>query len=247
MQVKAALNGGRTRGESPTVPLTPEEIAEQAAQATALGAVAVHAHARTPAGAQTIHPDDVAAVVRAVRRRDPAVVLGTTTGLWTCSGHAERMRLVRGWPDDALPDFASVAYQEEGADEVAGLVLARGMVLESAVWSHDDVPALLASPLLHDNARVLIEPEAADPDEAVALCRDIAARLRTGGVRCPLLYHGFDATAWPVVAAARADGVQTRIGLEDTVLGPDGTPAGNASMVAAALGAHGHERRPRLR
>ena len=44
--------------------------------------------------------------------------------------------------------------------EAAELVVARGMILESAVWSMADVPALLASATLHQNVRVLIEPGA---------------------------------------------------------------------------------------
>lgn len=143
MFLKAAVNGGRTRSEAPTVPLTPEEIALEAAKSVALGAAVVHAHARTADGGQSIHPDDVAAMVRAVRAADPSIIIGTTTGLWTCSGHEERMRFVSGWPDGALPDFASVAFSEEGAAEAAQLVLSRGIVLESAVWSMDDVPSLL--------------------------------------------------------------------------------------------------------
>lgn len=235
MILKAAINGGRDRSETATVPLSAAEIGAAAARAHALGAVVVHAHARTPDGGQTIDPDQVGAMVRAVRAADPAVVFGTTTGLWTCSGHDERMALVGSWPQDALPDYASAAFSEEGAAETAELILARGMVLESAVWSPADVPALLASPTLHRNVRILIEPEVEDAEEAVAMCRSIAATLRRAGVGCPLLYHGYDATAWPVLRAAAEDGVESRIGLEDVLHLADGTAAGNEEQLAAAM------------
>jgi uncharacterized protein (DUF849 family) len=235
MLLKAAINGGRTREEFPSVPLTPEQIARESAAALDAGADVVHAHARTPDGAQTIAPEHVAAMVRAFRAAVPAGVIGTTTGLWTCSGHEERMRLIAAWPEDALPNFASVAFSEDGAAAAAELVLARGMVLESAVWSMGDVPALLASPTLHRNVRILIEPEVEDADEAVAACRAIAARLREAGVTAPILYHGFDATVWPVVRAALEDGCETRVGLEDGLTLADGSPAGgNVELVAAA-------------
>ena len=185
MFLKAAINGGRTHEENPAVPITLEEIVRDSAQAFASGANVVHAHARTADGAQTIHPDDIGSLVRAVRAASPEVIIGTTTGLWTCSGHDERLRLVEAWPEDALPDFASVAYSEEGAAETAELILRKGMVLESAVWSMDDVPALLASSTLHQNVRILIEPEDEDPEDAVAVCRTIAAALREHGVTAP--------------------------------------------------------------
>jgi len=162
-------------------------------------------------------------------------VIGTTTGLWTVASHEERMAHVAAWPADALPDFASVAFCEQGAAEAASLVLERGMVLESAVWSMADVPALLASPTLHENVRVLIEPETEDSDEAVAQCREIAAVLREGGVTAPILYHGYDETVWPVVEAAIADGCETRIGFEDGVLLPDGRPARHNEQLIAAV------------
>lgn len=235
MFLKAAINGGRTRSESPTVPLTPEEIAIEASRAIALGASVVHAHARTPDGGQSIHPDEVGAMVRAVRAHDPSVIIGTTTGLWTCSGHDERMRLVSDWPEDALPDFASVAFSEEGAAEAAELIVSRGIVLESAVWSVDDVPALLAASTLHQNVRILIEPETEHPDHAVTECREIAGALRDAGVTCSILYHGLEASTWPVLRAAIDDGVEARIGLEDVTVDHSGQAADNATMIINAL------------
>lgn len=239
MFLKAAINGGRTRTEHPAVPLTPEEIAADTAAVLSSGADVVHFHVRTADGGQTIEPDALADVLRAIRSAAPAAVVGTTTGLWTCSGPQERYDLVKAW--EVLPDFASVAFSEEGAAETAALVTARGMTLESAVWSTDDVPALLASPTLADNARILIEPMDEDPDTAVAHAREMAARIRAAGVGCPLLYHGEAATTWPVLRAAVHDGHQIRIGFEDGVHLPDATPAGrNADLVTAAraLAAH---------
>lgn len=234
MFLKAALNGGRSRADHPATPVTPEQIAADSAAALAAGADVVHVHARTPDGAQTIDPATVAAVVTAVHEAVPGSVVGTTTGLWTVADHAERMASVRAWAP--APDFASVAYREPGADEVAELIVERGIELESAVWSLDDLDALLASRVLHHNVRVLVEPEVEDPDAAVAVCREAARRLREAGVTCPVLYHGEDATVWPVLRAAAEDGAQARIGLEDGTELPDGSTApDNLALVRAAL------------
>ncbi|MFE2943483.1 3-keto-5-aminohexanoate cleavage protein [Streptomyces sp. NPDC059255] len=233
MFLKAAVNGGRLRTEHPAVPLTPAELAADVLAVTAAGADVVHLHVRDEADGQTIRPDALAEVLRAVRAAAPGAVVGTTTGLWTCSGPEERFALVEAW--DVLPDFASVAFGEEGAAETAALVVARGMELESAVWSLDDVPALLASPTLHRNVRILIEPMDEDPDTAVAHARAMADAVLAAGVTCPILYHGEEATVWPVLRAALADGRQARIGFEDGMELPDGTTApDNRALVAAA-------------
>ena len=233
--IKAAVNGGREHTETPLVPLSVEEIAAEAAASVRAGANVVHAHARTPDGGQTIDPEHIAAMVRAVREQDPTIVVGTTTGLWTCAGHDDRMNKIRSWETEWLPDFASVAFCEEGAAEAAQAVVDRGMILESAVWSMDDIPALLASPTLHLNVRVLIEPLAEDPDQAVRDCREMAAALRAGGVTAPLLYHGLEGTTWPVVRAAIEDGVEVRVGIEDVVSDERGEIASNSVQVAEAF------------
>ncbi|MEU6538473.1 3-keto-5-aminohexanoate cleavage protein [Streptomyces sp. NPDC047000] len=234
MFLKAAVNGGRSKTEHPAVPLTPRELAADTAAVLAAGADVVHLHVRDRDGGQTIEPGALAEVLREVRAVAPGAVVGTTTGLWTCSGPEERYDLVKSW--DVLPDFASVAFSEEGAAETASLVVARGMVLESAVWSLDDVPALLASPTLGANVRILIEPMDEDPDTAVDHARAMAGRIRAAGVTCPLLYHGEADTTWPVLAAAVEDGHQARIGFEDGLHLPDGALArDNADLVRAAL------------
>jgi len=234
MLIKAAVNGGRSRDEHPAIPLTPAQIAVAAIDSVAAGADVVHAHARTAEGGQTIAPDEISRMIAAVRELSSSVAVGTTTGLWTCSSHLERMRLIEAWPADLLPDFASVAFCEEGAAEAAELVRDRGMVLESAIWSLADVPALLAASTLHENVRILIEPEDEDPQVAVAHARSMAARIREAGVTVPLLYHGYDQTAWDLVRAAIEDGAETRVGFEDMLALDVGEAADTAAMVRRA-------------
>lgn len=51
----------------------------------------------------------------------------------------------------------------------------------------------------------------------------------------PVLLHGQDGGAWPVLRLAGTLGLDTRIGLEDTLLLPDGGPArDNAQLIRAA-------------
>ncbi|NYJ76564.1 3-keto-5-aminohexanoate cleavage protein [Allobranchiibius huperziae] len=233
MFIKAAINGG-TPSTVAAVPITPQQIALDVKRTRAAGADVVHFHARTGTGAQSIAPALLAQTITEIRSAAPDVMIGTTTGLWCTNGPTDRLEQIKNWT--ILPDFASVAFCEEGAAETAQLILDRGMILESAVWSVDDIPALLASrDTLEANVRVLIEPMDDDADGAVEHAREIAARLLAAGVKCPLLYHGEGDTVWPVLRAALTDGHQIRIGFEDGLLLPDGSPAdSNVALIQAA-------------
>jgi uncharacterized protein (DUF849 family) len=234
MFLKAAINGGRTRDDHPAVPLSLQDIVDDCRRTVAAGADVVHTHTFAVNGQQSIEPTDIAALVSAVRRGAPGHSVGTTVGLWTCDGHEDRMTKIRKW--SAYPDFVAVAFSEDGADEAASLLVDFGIELESAVWSLQDIPALLGSQTLHRNVRILIEPQVHDANEAVTVCREAARLIRAAGVRCPLLYHGDGPTVWPVFRAAIEDGAQVRVGFEDGIELPDGTIANdNVALVEAAV------------
>ena len=62
----------------------------------------------------------------------------------------------------------------------------------------------------------------------------ITAELVPAGV--PQMWHGYGQRTWEVLAGAQAAGVDTRVGLEDVRVLPDGrSAADNAQLVAAAL------------
>src|ERR1700721_2665578 len=76
------------------------------------------------------------------------------------------------------------------------------------------------------------------PVTPAELARDAALpALDSSAVRgLPRLLHGEGDSCWPLVAQAAREGLPTRIGLEDTLAGPDGRPAsGNAELVRCAL------------
>ena len=79
---------------------------------------------------------------------------------------------------------------------------------------------------------VEVEPGTNDPIQAAAV---IGRVLEGSGIHLPRVQHGHDAAAWPLLEDAVAHGYDVRIGLEDTLLLPDGTRApGNADLVTAA-------------
>ncbi|MCZ7439058.1 3-keto-5-aminohexanoate cleavage protein [Micromonospora sp. WMMC241] len=227
--VKACLNGGRRPDEHPAVPLTAAELAADAARCARAGVAAVHVHPRDDDGAESLDPSVIAAAVGAVRATRPGLPVGVSTGAWIIPDPAERVAAVRAWT--VLPDFASVNAHEPGAVAVAAALHERGVMVEAGLWTQAAVDAWRRWPT--PTGRVLVECMAESVEVALA---DAAAILAALPDRCPpVLLHGEGPATWPVLGEAVRRGLATRIGLEDTLLLPDGTTApDNAALVAAA-------------
>lgn len=233
MLLKAALNGARPPAAHPALPITPEQLAAAAASSVAAGAAALHLHARDAAGRESLDADDVARALAAVRAACPGVPVGVSTGAWIEPDLERRLALIAAW--SARPDFASVNLQEDGALAVARALLASGVGVEAGLASAADAELLAASGLAHRCLRVLIEPAEQDLAAARATVAAIIRALDRGQVAPARLLHGEDAVAWAMLRDAAALGYDTRVGLEDVVLLPDGAPApDNAALVAAA-------------
>jgi hypothetical protein len=72
--------------------------------------------------------------------------------------------------------------------------------------------------------------------DAVPIADEILHALDEAGVTAPRLLHGEGAGCWPLVAHAGRLGLATRIGLEDTTVGPDGrSVTDNAELVRLGL------------
>lgn len=234
MLVKACLNGSRLPGEHPALPVRAEQVAEDAVAVVEAGAGALHVHAKDDRGVDTLDAAAVAAVLAAVRHRLPSTPVGVTTGAWTLPDPAQRVATVRAWP--ALPDFASVNWHESGAPELAAALLERGVGVEAGLFTPAAVQAWLTWPRRAQCLRVLLEV-ADDPPEgdAVAAARALVAALGADAAGVPVLLHGEGTSCWPVLREAVRLGLDIRVGLEDVLVLPDGSPApGNAELVRAA-------------
>jgi len=233
--VQACLNGARTSGYHPALPLTAEAMAGDAAACVAAGAGELHVHPLGLDGRETLDAATVADTILALRRTCPGTLLGVSTGHWIEQGDSRTLAAISSW--QVRPDYASVNLEEAGAGAVMELLHRRGIGIEAGTGSIADVERLAGSPVGRQVLRVLIEVCEQDVRQAVAKADAIAAALEQAEIGRPLLLHGLDATVWPLVAIAAERRWSTRVGLEDGRSLPDGTVAGhNSDMVAAAVG-----------
>ncbi len=231
--LQACLNGSRSPREHHHLPVRPEELAKAAADSTAAGATDLHLHPKAPDGTDSLDPHLVAATLRAVRAAAPTTPVGITTNAWTAPDARTRTTAIRAWT--VLPDHATVTWHQPGAEDITRALLDRGIAVEAVLHSGTDADEqFLRSPLRHHvlrvHARVTDRTARGAPRTAEALLE----RLRPATV--PVLLHGQAAGAWPVFDLATRRGLDTRIGLEDTLQLPDGQIAADtAELVTAAL------------
>jgi uncharacterized protein (DUF849 family) len=232
--VKACLNGSRRPGEHPGLPVTAEQLAMAARAAADAGAFAVHVHPRGPDGEQTFDAGPCGEAVAAIRAACPGLPVGLSTAAWIEPDPARRLALIAAW--DPRPDFVSVNLHEAGSAELVRALPRLGIGVEAGLWT-----ALAARRLVDDRLatlclRVLVEPMDAEPHAALVTVAAVDAVLDEAAIGLQRVYHGRDATAWPVLEAMLARRRDVRVGLEDVLTLPDGRPArDNAELVAAAL------------
>lgn len=229
--VKACINGARTPDQHPGLPVTPEQLAAEAVAAHQAGAKAVHMHPKGADGVDSLLPAEVDAAVAAVRHAAPGLPLGVTTGFWALPDAQQRLRAVQSW--NVLPDFTSLNWHEPGSPELAEVLLGRGLGVEVGIFHAEAAQSWAASDVAQHCMRVMIELGA---DGDVTTADELLAMVAAAGSPAPILLHGLDESCWPLLEHAGVRGVQTRIGMEDTLSLPDGgTASGNAALVSAAV------------
>jgi uncharacterized protein (DUF849 family) len=226
MAVEACMNGGRTRDDHPAVPVSPEELAADALAVRRAGAFAVHVHPRDARGAQTLAAGACERAVAAIRAAAPAMAVGVSTSAAIDPDPFARAAAVSSWRQ--RPDFVSVNVSELGWAGIVRAALHAGIGVEAGLATPAAAEELLRSPFTHQLLRALVEVERGVEDPRAI------AQLIPDGV--PQLWHGYGERTWEVLAAAADAGVDTRVGLEDVLVLPDGREAtDNAELTAAAV------------
>ena len=235
MLLQAALNGPFLKTDHAAMPVSVEELICDAVACVAAGARAMHLHPRDRAGHERLDAEVVDEVVIKVRTAC-GVPVGVSTGAWIEPDFQHRLALIRAW---RAPDYASVNLSEPGATQIMQILIAGGIGIEAGVWTVQDAERLGASGLGQQVTRILVEPgEEQVGDSAAAalkLVEDIHTTLDRFDLTVPRLQHGDGKVTWVLLTDAIRRGVDTRVGLEDTLYEPDGErTTGNAALVNAA-------------
>lgn len=216
--LQACLNGSRTAEEHPALPLTPERLAEDAADVAALGVTSVHLHPRDVIGAPTLVGPEVATTIATVRAAVPGIEISVSTSV-----PGNRTALIASWGPLAAgrPDIASVHVGEPGWRELAQALHQVNVAVELVVAAPVPLGEL---PLSAQRITVTATAQTAE-----TLLRQVEP------LGLPILLHGRDADAWTVFTYAATLEHHVRMGLEDTLHMPDGRRAkNNAELVAMA-------------
>jgi uncharacterized protein (DUF849 family) len=234
MIVQACINGARQPDYHPELPISIGDVVREAAACIKAGASELHVHVRDGSGRESLHPDSVAATMRALRQELPGTLIGISTGAWIEDDEPVRLSMIQNWAD--LPDHASVNLGENGAFDVMRALTAKGIAIEAGLGSVADAHKLLALDSSSYLLRVLVEVVDQEVERAIHESRRIIELLASSRSRKSVLMHGFDGTVWPLVNLAAERGYSTRVGFEDGSELPDGSVAdSNSELVAAAV------------
>ncbi|WP_433264292.1 3-keto-5-aminohexanoate cleavage protein [Actinosynnema sp. CS-041913] len=230
--LQACLNGARVPDSHPALPVTPQQLAADAAALVALGVTHFHLHPRDVVGLEVLAGPEVATAVSVVRALVPRAELGVTTAAWIQPDPVRRAELVEGWAglSAGRPDVASVNVHEDGWLDTVAALQAANIGIELGVFHEEAARTLVRAGLPDGTRRILAEVQ---PGETTTEADALLRLLEPLGA--PILLHGEDDSAWPVLDHAARLELDTRIGLEDTLLNPDGTRTrDNAELVAYA-------------
>lgn len=240
--IAVAPNGARrTKADHEAIPLTPDEIASEAVRCVEVGATVLHLHVRDANGRHSLDAALYRAAMTAVRRvvGDRLVIQVTTEQAGRYSA-AEQMALLR----ELRPPATSIAIREihgEGIDErEVGTFLAwarrERIAIQYILYS-----AREARRLVDMQRRGIVLEER--PNALFVLGRYSAGQRSDPLAVLPFVdgwppespwsLCAFGATEARCMAAALALGGHARVGFENNLILPNGTPAtSNADLVA---------------
>lgn len=241
--VCVAPNGARRmKHDHGAVPLTPDELAREAAKCTDAGATVIHLHVRDAAGAHTLDAYAYRAAMSAIAREvgDRLVVQVTTEAVGRYSPH-EQIAVI----EELVPEAASVALREivaSASDEAPASKFfawarARGVGLQHIVYSAEEAQRLVGlvrrGIVADERPHALFvlgrhsNPQLGSPD-------DLAAFVDVWPADWPWSVCAFGRTELACLTRAIELGGHVRVGFENNVWRPDGELAtDNAENVAA--------------
>lgn len=253
--ITAALTGVlATRRQSPAIPYTAEEIAEEARRSADEGAAIVHIHARNPDGSPAWDVESFRQIDEQVRRRCPDLIINYSTGGVGFEREQRIAHISQLRPDMAALNMGSMnyaIYSEKQKTFYHDHVFANPFgdirfFLErmNEVGTRPELECFDTGHI--NNAHPLIDLGLLRPPYQFSLIMGVL-----GGIPATTkhLVHQVDALPagaswqvvaigarhWPMIAAAISMGGHIRVGLEDNLyLAPGVLAQSNGALVAKA-------------
>jgi len=260
----AVTGSGNSVGKHPSIPVTPEEIADAAIEAAKAGAAIAHIHVREPgSGAASRRIELYREVVDRIRESDTDVVINLTTGMGgdlflgsdehpldlsddtDCVGQVERMKHV----EQLLPEICSMDCGSFNYDEGNYVYVSTPGMLRLGAQRLQGIgvkPELEVFDLGHLSfAKQMLEEGLLDHPPLFQIClgirwgaeadtRNFVAMVDQLPAGAKWAGFGVGALEMPMVAQAILLGGNVRVGLEDNLYLERGVFASNTQLVERA-------------
>jgi 3-keto-5-aminohexanoate cleavage enzyme len=238
--ITVALTGNVPTTEmNPNLPVTAEEIAADVRRCADAGAVVFHVHARDKDQKPTFDIDVFKESARRIKKIAPEVIIQLSTG-----ARAGKDREARANPVRLLPEMASFTT---GSNNLPGIVYENspefieflaGVFKETGVRPEIEVfeTGMISNALYLQKKGLIEAPLHFDfvlgaPGSMAGTVRNLVFLSESIPAGSTWTVAGIGKAEIPLAAAAIAMGGNVRVGLEDNLYLPDGSPASNPKLV----------------
>ena len=238
--ITVALTGNvPTKEMNPDLPVTAEEVAADVRRCADAGAVLFHVHARDADGKPTLERDAFQERARRIKEVAPEVIIQLSTG-----GRAGKDWDARANPVRLLPEMASFTT---GSNNLPGMIYENSpqfieflakVYKETGVKPEIEVfeTGMINNALFLQSKGYLQAPlhfqfVLGAPGSMPASVRNLSFLADSIPAGSTWTVAGIARAEIPLAAAAIVMGGHVRVGLEDNLFMPDGSPASNPKLV----------------
>jgi 3-keto-5-aminohexanoate cleavage enzyme len=242
--ITVALTGNvPTKKMNPNVPVSPGEIASDVRRCANIGACLFHVHARDEQQQPTLDTAIYGEIVAGIKKVAPDVIIQLSTGARAGKDWTARTNPVRMLPEMASfttgsNNLPGVVYENspQFIEYLAGVFKETGVTPEIEIFEAGMI----------NNARYLIKKNLLNaaphfnfvlgaPGAMAGSVRNLVFLSESIPADSTWSVSGIGKAEIPLAAAAIAMGGHVRVGLEDNLYMPDGSPASNSRLVSKAV------------
>ena len=240
-RLMVAPNGARrTKADHPALPMHPGEIAAEAAACQKAGAHALHLHVRDAKGRHSLDAGRYREAIAAVQEAAPGLDIQITTeavGIYSVDAQLETLQSVR--PKEASVSVREIARAPDLAPRLYAFCAEAGIVVQHILYSREDLALLLdwrAKGIVPKGppSVLLVLGRYTPPAEADAQTLAAFVAALPGDIG-PWMVCAFGKSEQARLVEAARMGGDLRLGFENNIARPDGTPAASTAANLQAL------------